>query len=114
MNILILSAFPEEHDYYKRTLHSHASLKIGFIEVLSCQADRATIYLATTGMGTINAALVLATLVWALFAIYFFGLKLHIETGAPTYAWIIYANIPYLLWVSFATILQLTITFLNK
>ncbi len=58
--------------------------------------------------------LVLATLVWALFAIYLFGLKLHIETGAPTYAWIIYANIPYLLWVSFATALQLAITYANR
>jgi tryptophan-rich sensory protein len=39
---------------------------------------------------------------------------IHIETGAPTYAWIIYANIHYLLWVLFATILQLTITYLNR
>ncbi|MEK7625274.1 MAG: TspO/MBR family protein [Patescibacteria group bacterium] len=58
--------------------------------------------------------LVLGTLIWALFAIYSFGLKLHIETGTPTYTWIIYANIPYLLWVSFATVLQLTITYLNR
>lgn len=57
--------------------------------------------------------LVLATLIWAFFAIYSFGLTNHIETGAPTYAWIIYANIPYLLWVLFATGLQLTITYLN-
>lgn len=62
MNILILSAFPEEQDYYKKTLHPQASLKIGFIEVITCQTSSATIYLATTGMGTINAALVLATL----------------------------------------------------
>ena len=62
MNILILSAFPEEQDYYKKTLRPHATLKIGFIDVISCQADSASIYLATTGIGTINAALVLATL----------------------------------------------------
>jgi tryptophan-rich sensory protein len=58
--------------------------------------------------------LVLVTLVWALFALYEFNLKLNIETGAPTYVWIIYANIPYLIWVLFATILQLTITYLNS
>ena len=29
------------------------------------------------------------------------------------YMWIVYANIPYLLWVSFATVLQFTITYLN-
>ncbi len=57
--------------------------------------------------------LVLFTLIWALYAIYAFGLKNHIETGAGTYAWIVYANIPYLLWVSFATVLQITITYLN-
>jgi tryptophan-rich sensory protein len=65
-------------------------------------------------LAAIDILLVLITLVWALFSIYAFGLKLHIETGAPTYAWIIYANIPYLLWVLFATILQLTITYLNR
>ena len=65
-------------------------------------------------LASIDILLVLGTLIWALVAIYSFGLKLHIETGAPTYAWIIYANIPYLVWVSFATILQLTITWMNK
>jgi tryptophan-rich sensory protein len=65
-------------------------------------------------LATVDIILVLGTLVWALFALYEFGLKLHIETGAPTYAWIIYANIPYLIWVLFATILQLTITYLNS
>lgn len=65
-------------------------------------------------LAAIDILLVLGTLIWAFYAIYSFGLKLHIETGAPTYAWIIYANIPYLLWVSFATILQLTITYLNR
>lgn len=45
--------------------------------------------------------LVLATLIWALISIW------------PHSRWIVYANIPYLLWVSFATVLQLTITFLN-
>jgi tryptophan-rich sensory protein len=65
-------------------------------------------------LASIDILLVLGTLIWALFAIYSFGLKIHIETGAPTYSWIIYANIPYLLWVLFATILQITITFLNR
>lgn len=46
--------------------------------------------------------LVLATLVWALYAVF------------PHIRWVTYANIPYLIWVAFATALQLTITFLNK
>ncbi len=45
---------------------------------------------------------VLATLIWALAAIW------------PRLKWVALANIPYLAWVSFATILQLTITFLNR
>ena len=45
--------------------------------------------------------LVLATLIWALKAVW------------PHARWIAYANIPYLLWVAFATVLQLTITYLN-
>ena len=46
--------------------------------------------------------LVLATLIWAMMAIY------------PHAKWIAYIQIPYLLWVTFATVLQLTITYLNK
>jgi len=52
-------------------------------------------------LAAIDILLVLGTLIWAMAAIY---------THA---SWIAYANIPYLLWVSFATILQLTITYLN-
>ena len=45
--------------------------------------------------------LVLGTLVWAALAI------------RPYVPWIAYIQIPYLLWVMFATILQLTVTYLN-
>ena len=50
----------------------------------------------------IDILLVLITLVWAMLAIY------------PHARWIAYIQIPYLLWVSFATALQLTITYLNR
>ncbi len=46
--------------------------------------------------------LVLATLIWAMVAIY------------PHIKWVAYIQVPYLLWVTFATVLQLTITYLNK
>ncbi|MDZ7726119.1 MAG: TspO/MBR family protein [Candidatus Campbellbacteria bacterium] len=52
-------------------------------------------------LASIDIILVLVTLIWALYVIY---------KHAP---WVSYVNIPYLLWVTFATILQLTITFLN-
>lgn len=52
-------------------------------------------------LAAFDISLVLATLIWALVAIY------------PHHKWVTLANIPYLAWVSFATILQLTITYLN-
>ena len=53
-------------------------------------------------LAAIDILLVLLTLIWAMVAIY------------PHARWITYIQIPYLLWVSFATVLQLTITYLNK
>lgn len=64
-------------------------------------------------LASVDILLVLATIIWGMWAIYSFGLNLHLQTGAPTLAWIIYLNIPYLLWVSFATVLQITVTWLN-
>jgi translocator protein len=52
-------------------------------------------------LATIDIFLVLATLIWALILIY------------PHAKYVTFLNIPYLLWVSFATVLQVTITILN-
>lgn len=56
-------------------------------------------------LAAIDILLVLGTLIWAFYAIWNAAQDLH---------WIVYANIPYLFWVMFATVLQLTITYLNK
>ncbi len=56
-------------------------------------------------LASIDILLVVGTLLWALYAIW------H---AAPELRWITYANIPYLLWGTFATCLQITITYLNK
>lgn len=53
-------------------------------------------------LAAIDILLVLGTLVWAMIAIF------------PHTRWITYIQVPYLLWVSFATVLQLTITFINR
>lgn len=53
-------------------------------------------------LASIDIILVLGTLIWGLVAIW------------PHMLWVVYANLPYLLWGSFATVLQLTITYLNK
>jgi tryptophan-rich sensory protein len=53
-------------------------------------------------LAAIDIFLVLGTLVWALISIY------------PHAKWIAFLNLPYLVWVCFATVLQFTITWLNK
>lgn len=52
-------------------------------------------------LSVIDILFVLGTLVWLMWAIW------------PHVRWVALANIPYLLWVIFATILQITITLKN-
>jgi benzodiazapine receptor len=58
--------------------------------------------LRNNALASIDIVLVLATLVWAMQAIW----------GRAR--WVALVNIPYLLWVGFATVLQLSITWLNR
>ena len=53
-------------------------------------------------LASLDILLVAVTLVWAL------------STICTLISWVAYINIPYLLWVLFATALQLTITYLNR
>ena len=56
-------------------------------------------------LASIDILLVLATLMWALWGVW------H---AVPELRWVAYVNIPYLVWVSFATVLQITILILNR
>jgi len=60
--------------------------------------------LKNNALAAIDILLVVATLIWAMYAVWHASEELR---------WVVYANIPYLLWVGFATCLQLTITYLN-
>ncbi len=53
-------------------------------------------------LACVDILLVVGTLIWAFYAIW------------PRARWVVYINIPYLLWGTFATILQITITYLNR
>lgn len=64
-------------------------------------------------LAALDILLVLITLIWAMLAISFTTPKL-LSAGGPNIMWVALINIPYLLWVSFATVLQLTITYLNR
>ena len=57
--------------------------------------------LKNNALAAVDIILVLTTLLSALVAIF------------PLAWWVALVNIPYLLWVSFATVLQLTITWMN-
>lgn len=52
-------------------------------------------------LAAVDILLVLGTLMW------------FMKTIWNKYRWVALVNIPYLVWVSFATILQLTVTYLN-
>ena len=55
-------------------------------------------------LATLDILLVVGTLIWALVAVW---------RASPDLRWVVYANIPYLLWGTFATGLQISITVLN-
>ena len=50
----------------------------------------------------LDIILILVTLIWAMVAIY------------PYAPWIMWMQIPYLTWVSIATVLQFSITYMNR
>ena len=53
-------------------------------------------------LAAIDIIFVLGTLIWAMVAIW------------PKMKWVVFMNIPYILWVTFATVLQFTVTYLNR
>ncbi len=58
--------------------------------------------LKNNALAAVDILLVLVTLIWAMIAIY------------PYVKWVTYMQIPYVLWASLATVLQLSITYLNR
>ena len=53
-------------------------------------------------LALVDIMLTVGTLIWAIYIIY------------PYIKWVSYINFPYAIWGIFATVLQLTITFMNK
>lgn len=53
-------------------------------------------------LASIDIILVVVTLLWAMYVI------------RPYMPWVMYVNLPYLMWGTFATVLQFTITYLNR
>ena len=53
-------------------------------------------------LAAIDTLLIWATIIWFMIVIF------------PIASWVAYINIPYLLWVSFATVLQINVAYLNR
>ncbi len=53
-------------------------------------------------LASVDILLILGTIIWSMIAIF------------PHVRWVSYIQIPYLLWVLFATTVQLAITYLNR
>ena len=60
--------------------------------------------LANNFLASVDILLVVTTLIWALFAVW---------RKTPELKWVVYVNIPYLVWGVYASSVQLGITYLN-
>lgn len=68
-------------------------------------------------LALIDIILVWLTLVFSLYAIYFvpaYSGDSFVTVFFPNLRWVALVNIPYLVWVSFATVLQASITWRNR
>lgn len=58
--------------------------------------------LRNNALASVDILLVLLTLGWAMVSIFSY------------ISWVTYINIPYFIWVCFATVLQVTVTYMNR
>lgn len=86
---------------YRGSLPGKTALPFGLNLVFNFAFTPLQFGLRSNLLAAIDVLLVLATLVWCLLTVW------------SRLRWVALANLPYLLWVSFATVLQLTITWLN-
>ncbi len=87
--------------FFKKKLPAKIALPFALNIVFNLLFTPIQFGLVNLPLASIDILLVLGTLVWAMWSI---------RKYVP---WVAKINIPYLLWVSFATIVQLTITVLN-
>lgn len=101
--VIIFSTF--SYVFYQTYVGKYP-LKVAFPFVLNLIFNFSFTYfqfvLKNNYLASIDVILVLITIIWMFYEIW------------PYSKSVVYLNIPYLLWVCFATVLQLTITYLNK
>lgn len=87
--------------FLKRKLETRIALPFALNIIFNILFTPIQFGLQNNILATIDIVLVLVTLIWGMIVIY---------KKAP---WVTYINIPYVLWVSFATVLQISVTVLN-
>lgn len=99
--IILISFGAVFYKFFKKELPTSIALPFALNIIFNILYTPIQFGLQNNLLASIDILLVLGTLIWALKVIWS-----HMR-------WVTLANIPYLLWVSFATVLQLTITYLN-
>lgn len=100
--ILIIVSFGYVfYKYYRREVNFNFILPFVLNIIFNLLFTPIQFGLKNNLLASIDIILVLSTLVWLLI------------TSYKKYRWVFVINLPYFLWVSFATILQITVTYLN-
>lgn len=87
--------------YLQGRLKAREALPFGLNLIFNAAFTPLQFGLKSNLLAALDILAVLLTLIWAILVIW------------PKIRWVALIQIPYLLWVSFATVLQLTITYLN-
>lgn len=88
--------------YFKKDLPFMVLLPFVLNVVFNLVFTPIQVGLRSNVLACVDIVLLVATLVWALVAIW------------PHARWVALVNVPYLLWGAFATVLQFTLTWLNR
>ncbi|MCR4279701.1 MAG: tryptophan-rich sensory protein [Candidatus Zambryskibacteria bacterium] len=96
------------YKFFKKEIPARVALPFALNIVFNVAYSPIQFGLQNNLLAALDILLVLGTLVWGMVAIWRLAPRSFSGVG-----WVALANIPYLLWVSFATVLQLTITYLN-
>lgn len=102
--------------YFKKRLPGFVALPFFLNLVFNALFTPLQFGLRNNYLAAFDILLVLVTIAWSFAAVMKFSSR-NVSTtiqSFPKIRWVVALNIPYLLWVSFATVLQLTVVWLNR
>lgn len=88
--------------YFRKEIPGKAALPFVLNLIFNFSFTPIQFGLKNNYLASLDISGVLLTLIWGMFSIF------------PYIKWAVWINIPYLIWVSFASVLQFTITWLNR